>query len=372
MLRLLQGDVMQSLSILGVAALLVGCGGTSPAEPVDCTVRIEDRCWTHLGLDGRWVTALAATEWGLYAGTHDDGVFRLDPATGTWQSLGLDHAIVSSILFVSGSTERLLVGMIAYSDEQTEAAVFASTDSGRTWQPWDGGLAARRGNRGWAYSLGVDPGNPERLFMGYFDMIVRSEDGGRSWQFVNGEQSLIGGGVNRAIVVSPRRDGRVWVAGETSLFTGVVWRSTDWGDSWEFIDPMPLNEVGIWTLALDEGNSDRVIAGTVGGVLRSDDAGTSWHYVSFLRTPGAVLALAVMDGALYAVSDENARPEPGGGPGVISDLGLYRSYDGGKSWERLATPDGARGGRSLLVESQGQLLIGTRTLGSGGVWRLRL
>lgn len=162
-----------------LAAIVLGCSDSvAPVDLGSCNPPATG-AWTHLGLEGQWVTALAETPWGLYAGTHDDGVFRMD-ANGMWKPVGLDHAIISDIVFVPGGTERLLVGLYPYAEERTQAAVFATTDSGRTWVPWDGGLAASRDGYGSGFSLAIDVGNPDRLFMSFFDTIVRSDDGGSS------------------------------------------------------------------------------------------------------------------------------------------------------------------------------------------------
>lgn len=352
-----------------VIALLAACGDSS-AGPQRCSLETASNGWTFLGLENQWITALAETPWGLYAGTADSGVFRLSDST--WQPLGLDH--VSSILFVPGPTDRLLVGVYPFSDEQTDAAVFATEDGGATWLPWDGGLAARRGNRGWAYSLGMNADRPGRLFMGYFDQIVRSEDGGRTWAFVQGDESQIGGGQIRAIAVAASAQGRVWAGGETSIFTAVIWRSADSGTSWEFVDPTPRFENAVQALIIDPEDSNRVwagLAGVSGGVLRSDDAGKTWTYRLRPRREGGVFAFARVNATLYAVASENFRLPPSGQGRLWSDLGLYRSCDDGATWDTLPVPSGVGGGLAVTIDGDGRLIIGTG-LGSdrAGVWRL--
>src|SRR5690625_7963100 len=93
-------------------------------------------CWIQIGLEQQWVTDVIHTEEGLYAGTRDDGVFRYDPHTLTWESLGLDHAVISSLLLFPGSKGLLLAGItheiicVTHTVKiQTDSADLASDDT---------------------------------------------------------------------------------------------------------------------------------------------------------------------------------------------------------------------------------------------------
>jgi photosystem II stability/assembly factor-like uncharacterized protein len=358
--------------LIMVFPLLPGCTD-NPVRPEACTEEIDGMCWTFLGLDGKWVTALADTPWGLYAGTHDNGVFRYDPNTGDWEFLGIDHAIVSSILFVPTDTPRLLVGVYPFSDETTEAAVFASEDGGERWIPWDGGRAKWEDDRAWAYSMAVDPTNPYRLFMGEDYSVLRSEDGGRSWEYVWGDSRGGGAGVN-ALAVSPTGDGQVWAGGEASIFYAIVFRSEDGGNSWEVISPNPREEERVYeenaihSLVVDPHDSNQLFAGMkFGYVIRSTDGGRTWHQVFQTPGKGFVWNMKYIDGELFATAEENFRPPDSGQGHPLTDLGLYRTRDGGETWDVIPVPPGIAGGNSLSGHAGGAVLVGTR---GTGVWRL--
>jgi hypothetical protein len=348
-----------------LTAVAFGCGSKDPVEPVSlgsCNPPATGS-WTYLGLEGEWVTALAETPWGLFAGTGRNGVFQCSPETGEWEALGLDHAIVGAMLFVPGPTPRLLVGMRPRAEEQTAAAVFASENRGRTWLPWDGGLAARHDNRQWAYSLALDPGNPNRIYMGQSFPLLRSNDAGQTWQYVFGSADEFGGGIN-AVVVSPDQSGRIYAAGTTGFFSAAILRSEDWGDTWETVFPFPQQDNFVKALAVDGRDVTRVWAGVGGGLIRSDDAGRTW--VAALTVAGIITSILTEGDRLYAVGG-TFRPPPDSG----SDLIIHRSEDRGASWSALTVPPGVSGSDVAVLDSKGHLVIATVPEPQGGVWRFQ-
>lgn len=338
-------------------------------EPLECDVRLPDACWLRLGFDGHWVGSVAETPWGLFAGTDDAGLFRFDEPAGNWVSLGLDHAQISSIVFVPGPPDKLLVGVRPYADEQTDAAVFASEDRGATWAASDGGLAMRNDRRFWAYSLGAAPTQPPKIFMGSSASVSRSDDGGRTWSFVFGDEDLFGPGIT-AIAIPPATGGRVWAGGTAPVFLAFVVRLEQWGERWEQFFISRNRENAIFALALDPNKADRMWAGVWVGVVRSDDAGETWTYSLRLPEPdfpvpsSRVAALAVDGDALYGASVEHFAEASGG---IATRLGLYVTRDGGGRWDTLRVPDGVRGAHSMIVDSEGRLLIGTAR---SGLWRV--
>lgn len=339
------------------AAVLLGC--SAPVRPVIGEL-------TFLGLQGESITALVETPWGLFAGTRRSGIYRYQPDSARqWRALGLTHAVVSAILFVPSSPPRLLVGVRPEADESTAAAVFASEDRGETWIPWDGGLSARYGNREWAYALAIDPGDPNRLFMGQSISILRSEDAGRTWEYVLGNQDVSGMGVS-TIVVSPLRNGYVFAGATSAFFTPVVYRSSDWGASWEVVRPISGAENSITALAVDPSRPKRLLAGVFGGVTSSDDEGNTW--LTLLRKPDLlVTSVLATGGAIYAVGGTIQES-----PLAVPPLALYRSTDGGSTWRAVLTASDPGGSDVAALDSQGRLLIGTTARSRGGVWRLEL
>ena len=357
-----------SLSFLaGSLLLLTSCGG-NPVEPRDLdTIKIQGTSWTYMGLEEVWVTALASTPQGLYAGTDEDGVFRWDTETRRWKALGLGHASISSILYVPDDPARLLVavnGPDGPGTEDTGAAVYSTENGGRTWYPSDGGLdasVAEQSHDAWASSLAIDPCNPNRLFMGQSYSVLRSVDGGESWKYVLGDEDKFGMGAH-AIAISPACDGEIWVGGQTGFFTGVVHRSADWGNTWQHWSP-DGGDQAVYALRVDPWDPERLWAGMMGEVRQSDDGGARWTSVLHTRNPSFGTELQLLNDVLYAAAFEEIWPTP---ERPVFPLGLYRSHDRGLSWDTLQAPAEAQGALSTTVDGKGRLLIGTRS----GVWRV--
>ena len=365
------------LSAIVVGAAVLTCA--DPNGPATCTVRLDSGCWTNLGLNQETITSLADTPWGLFAGTVGNGVFQFDGG-GHWRNVGLrlSRAYISSLLYVPTHPPRLLAAIGAWRDtagtNDTQAAVYATEDA-RQWFAWDDGLDARaslRGDDAWGYSLAMDPGNPNTIYLGLAYPILRSQDGGRSWQFVWGTEADMGSWMAiPSLLVSPTRDGRVWAGGETAFFDGRILSGPDWGASWSLVNPTPTYENAVEVLAIDPRNPSNLWAGLAGvtpGVVRSTDGGGSWTYALHC---GSVYGFGWVGDTLYAASTENFRPPPDGRGPPMTDLGMYRSVNGGTTWDTLKTPEGVGGAAVFVADARGALLVGTRLGVRGlGLWKV--
>jgi photosystem II stability/assembly factor-like uncharacterized protein len=117
------------------------------------------------------------------------------------------------------------------------------------------------------------------------------------------------------------------------VLSGQLYQSLDGGFTWQDLSAgLPAGTVWVRALALspDFERDGTLFAGLDGGVIQSTDGGRSWRPVNAglpLKadgTPASVLSLALSpdyatDGTLFV--------------GLV-DYGVYRSVDGGESWER--------------------------------------
>ena len=151
-------------------------------------------------------------------------------------------------------------------------------------------------------------------------------------------------------MIGPSRGGRVTaVAGhrdQPSTFYmgatgGGVWKTTDYGQRWHNISDgyFATGSVGAISVAESDPNIIYVATGSDGlrsngiigkGVYKSIDAGTTWQHVGLTATgnSGAVLIHPRNPDLVYVAAIGN--------PFIANpDRGVYRTRDGGQSWEQV-------------------------------------
>ncbi len=198
--------------------------------------------------------------------------------------------------------------------------------------------------------LAVTPGSMDTIYAGAASGgIFRSVDGGNDWQPIFDEALSLSIG---DIAIAPSNSkiiyvgtGEVNAGGGSQTYDGAgIYRSSDGGDSWEqrgLIDSRYISRI-----AVHPSNPDHIYAGVMGklfaenserGIYRSYDGGNAWEQVFFLSDSTGCIDLLIHPenpDTLYAAMWERIRmPHRRSYGGVTS--GLYRSYDGGDSWEEL-------------------------------------
>ena len=238
-----------------------------------------------------------------------------------------------------------------------------SSDGGKTWEVvgnkfvYDGVPGTHQWYDGtphpWEFARvwHLEPSltDPDTVYAGVEDAaLFRSTDGGQTWQelpALRGAQGHLwqpgaGGMCLHTIVLDPSHPGRLFVA----ISAAGVFRTDDAGATWRPINrglrsegiPDPQAEVGhcVHRIAMHQSRPGVLFMQKHWDVMRSDDAGESWHEVSGNLPTDFGFPIDVHThepDTIYVVpikSDSEHYPPEG-------KLRVYRSRTGGNEWEAL-------------------------------------
>jgi photosystem II stability/assembly factor-like uncharacterized protein len=262
-----------------------------------------------------------------------------------------------------------------------QAGVHMSTDGGRTWFPSNEGITTRTGASGDlipVFSLTIDPLDHDTIWIGTQGVrgIFKSTDGGQTWvEKVEGITEFEGI-TFRGFTVDPRSSNIVYAAAELSSWVhsgqprigrefdmtgGVVYKTTDGGERWTavwrgenlaryvWIDPRDSDVVYVSTGIFDReaANSDPNLGLPGGvGVIKSIDGGQTWAPANngLRNLYVGTLFLHPQDADVLLAGTGNNQYHTG--------HGVYRSSDGGASWNRTLADDNINAVEIALSDPQ--------------------
>jgi photosystem II stability/assembly factor-like uncharacterized protein len=183
---------------------------------------------------------------------------------------------------------------------------------------------------GLRHILTLDYADPTRLYGALFggDIIV-SQDSGASWRTIKRFDYKL-----KYAVTDPQYAGRIYVA--TAQNGG--YRSDDGGATWVSMNKGLRDFNGAETfyrLILNPSQKNSLFWVSKYGIVKSDDAGTTWKSVPLITPPGSVTIYA------FAVSPTN--PKEMYYTGTIlgensSRSTFYKTVDGGANWTTKKLP----------------------------------
>lgn len=172
------------------------------------------------------------------------------------------------------------------------------------------------------------------------------------------------GGTIGAVAVAPSDPNVVYVGeGEQTVRSNVssgwgVWKSTDAGDNWKFIGLKESRHIS--RIRIHPANPELVYVAVMGdlwkssdmrGVYRSKDGGTTWERILFASKDAGAGDLTfdpnnprIMYAATWNIHRNGYRMDSGG-----PDSKLWKSTDGGDTWENLSDKPGMPKGTNGII-----------------------
>ncbi len=282
------------------------------------------------------------------------GLYKTTNAGETWNVISDEHFEVSTIGAIAvapSDTNVVYVGTgqkTIRSNVSIGKGMYRSTDAGRSWTHIglrDAGQIGR---------IRVHPDDPDLVYVAVIGNpfgrsetrgVFRSRDGGDNWEKVLYFDDDTGSSELELDLSNPRNlYATAWTV-ERKPWTIIsggdddgIYKSTDGGDTWKRLaGGLPETTMGKIGLTLSASNPDKLYAlvetdPEVSGLYISDDAGEtwrlqetnvgrnlyerSWYYTHIFVDPQN-------ENLVYALA-----------------VGLFKSTDGGRTWERRSAPHG--------------------------------
>lgn len=350
----------------------------------------------------------------LYAVTHANGLYGSTDAGKSWVELsdsdsGLPQAeslgFGGLIMDPQDSRTLYLIGGGDFDhnlrhtgiDPAIMHTVYKSVDGGQTWVNLNDGSLG--GNSGQIKGFTIDPNDRNTLYAGGVKGVFMSRDGGRSWTNITAGLSYtatagavisgdgrrlyvptLGGGVyvgalgshgvswaqsstlkaqiyHVQVVVDPSDSRTVYA----TAYPGGIFKTTDGGRAWaegnfgmasfKIDDP---SRQGYYALAVSPSERNILYLGLYGvGIYKSEDGTESWRPVNGANDtmrgkPVTALAVDPSDANRIVVATEN---------------GIYRTRDGGATWDDFSQGLLSTDIRTLMLAADGTLYAGSKGYG---------
>ncbi len=228
-----------------------------------------------------------------------DGMYKSVDGGKSWTHIGLPEShFIGEIAVHPENADVAWVAVLGHAfgtEGNQERGVYKTTDGGQTWDK-----VLYHNERTGAVDIEVDPTNPRVLYASL-------------WEAYRNPWKMSSGGEGSGL-----------------------YKSTDGGETWTNISQrpgMPKGLMGKIGVAVSPVNPDRVwamIESKNGGVFRSDDSGQTWDRINKERNlrQRAWYYTHIVAGT----ESENTV--------YVLNVGMYKSTDGGESFESIDTPHG--------------------------------
>ena len=323
------------------------------------------------------VTSLDGT---MYATTYNLGIFKSTDGGKNWvfASFGIKNWYGMQLATHPEDADTLFT--------TTNGGVYKSTDAGKSWELIGGSDLCDDEDAGGNchyHGIVVEKEAPFKVLVGSGgDQYAKegvgltgSEDNGESWR--NSDDGFVRDVHVSKLIIDPNNSNVFYATtqGETEYTDKVgdgagVFKSTDRGNNWTQINN-GLNSLETNVLAVDPNDSDVLYLGTDDdGIYKSINGGENWK--KLIPTASFGVGDIIVDpqnsNNVYMGTVDYFRLSES--RGVLGDFGVYKSTDGGTTWEEFNSGLNHLGVFSLELSEENRILYaGTR---AGGVYWINL
>ena len=323
------------------------------------------------------VTALDGT---MYATTYNLGIFKSTDGGKNWvfASFGIKNWYGMQLATHPEDADTLFT--------TTNGGVYKSTNAGKSWELIGGSDLCDDEDAGGNchyHGIVVEKEAPFKVLVGSGgDQYAKegvgltgSEDNGESWR--NSDDGFVRDVHVSKLIIDPNNSNVFYATtqGETEYTDKVgdgagVFKSTDRGNNWTQINN-GLNSLETNVLAVDPNDSDVLYLGTDDdGIYKSINGGENWK--KLIPTASFGVGDIIVDpqnsNNVYMGTVDYFRLSES--RGVLGDFGVYKSTDGGTTWEEFNSGLNHLGVFSLELSEENRILYaGTR---AGGVYWINL
>ncbi|MGB5188620.1 VPS10 domain-containing protein, partial [Robiginitalea sp.] len=280
-----------------------------------------------------------------YFGATGGGLWKTSDGGNEWKPVTDGQVTSSSVGAVAVAETQPDVVYIGMGEVQLRGSitqgdgVYKSIDAGKTWKHI--GLEETQA----IARIRIHPANPDIVYVAALGHpygeneqrgVFRSTDGGASWEKVlyvspkAGAVDLIIDRNNPEVLYATtwevyRKAWKMWGGGGDSK----LWKSTDGGTSWtdltsnEGMPEGPIGKIGVTVSPADSNRVWAIVEANEGGVFRSDDGGKTWERTNDERK---LRQRAFYYSRIYADPLDKETV-------YCLNTGFYKSTDGGKTFD---------------------------------------
>jgi len=340
---------------------------------------------TNTGFVGSEVVDLAtALDGTMYATTYNLGIFKSIDGGKNWvfASFGIKNWYGMQLATHPENPDTIFT--------TTNGGVYKSTNAGGSWKLIGGSELCDDEDVGGGnchyHGIIIEKEAPFKVLVGSGgDQYAKegvgltgSEDSGESWR--NSDDGFVRDVHVSKLIIDPNNNNVFYATtqGETEYTDKVgdgagVFKSTDRGNNWSQINN-GLNSLETNVLVVDPNDSEILYLGTDDdGVYKSTDGGETWKKLNVSSVPksfgvGDIIVDPQNSNNIYIGTVDYFRLSES--RGVLGDFGIYKSTDGGTTWEEFNSGLKHLGVFSLELSEENRILYaGTR---AGGVYWISL